>query len=169
MIWVVFHLSEEFWVGQPKQEVVKTKNIFFSYWAWSSPWGHVLSLKTFRQIPALSWAISYSVFQKVKLLNSLQKLLATFFKILDIWLSRLVIMDDFKPISRTAFFRFGEINQSLFWVLSKIFFFYFSLVFYEISNYKKNISKFFFNFSKKKFLMICLFHRNGKMLSWKWA
>ena len=121
LAWI--YLSGEFWVGQPKQEVVKTKNIFFSYWAWSSPWGHDLSLKTFRQIPALSWAISYSVFQKVKLLNSLQKLLATFFKILDIWWSRLVIMDDFKPISRTAFFHFGEINKSLFWVLSKKIFF----------------------------------------------
>ena len=41
-----------------------------------------MSLKTFRQIPS----------------------------IFDIWLSSLDIMDDFKLISRTAIFRFGEIN-----------------------------------------------------------
>ena len=44
----------------------KNTKYFFSYWAWSTPWGHVLSLKTFCQIPALSWAISNSVFQPVK-------------------------------------------------------------------------------------------------------
>ena len=44
----------------------KNPKYFFSYWAWSTPWGHVLSLKTFRQNPALSWAISNSVFQPVK-------------------------------------------------------------------------------------------------------
>ena len=63
----------------------KNPKYFFSYWAWSTPWGHVLSLKTFRQIPALSWAIRYSVFQPVKFVSTLQKLLATFFQILDIW------------------------------------------------------------------------------------
>ena len=123
-------LSGEFWLGQPKQEVVKMKNIFFPYWAWSTPWGHVLSLITFRQIPALSWAISYSVFQPVKFASTLQKLLATFFQILDIWWSSLVIMDDFKPISRTALFRFGEINTIM--ILSFFSIFFSFLLYFEL-------------------------------------
>ena len=45
--------------------------LYFSYWAWSTPWGNVLSLKTFRQILVLSWTIRYSVFQPVKFANSL--------------------------------------------------------------------------------------------------
>ena len=127
---ILQYLSGEFWLGQPKQEVVKMKNIFFPYWAWSTPWGHVLSLITFRQIPALSWAISYSVFQPVKFASTLQKLLATFFQILDIWWSSLVIMDDFKPISRTAIFRFGEINtiMILSFVKKKFFLIFFSFL-----------------------------------------
>ena len=50
------------------------KKIFsnFSYWASSTPWGHVLTLITFCQIPVLSWAIRYSVFQKVKSTTMLQ-------------------------------------------------------------------------------------------------
>ena len=40
-------------------------------------------------------------------------------QIFDIWWLSLDINDDFKLISRTSFFRFGEINKSLFWVLSK--------------------------------------------------
>ena len=108
---------------------------FFSYCAWSTPWGHVLSLKTICQIPALIWAISYSVFQPVKFASTLQKLLATFFQILDIWWSSLDIMDDFKLISRTAIFRFGEINKSWFWVYSKkcfFLFFFSSLLHFEL-------------------------------------
>ena len=83
----------------------------FFYWAWITPWGHVLSLKTFRQIPALSWAIRYSVFQPAKFASTLQKLLATFFQIFDIWWSILDIMDDFKLISRMVIFHLGEINN----------------------------------------------------------
>ena len=45
------------------------KNLYFSYVAWKSPWGHGLSLITFCQIPVLSWAIWYSVFQ-VKLTST---------------------------------------------------------------------------------------------------
>ena len=112
-------LSSEFWARQAQREVVKIKNLDFSYWAWSTPWGHVLSLKSFCRNPALSWAIRYSVFQPVKFASTLQKLLATFFQILDIWWSSLDIMDGFKLISRTVFLFFGEINKSLFWVLSK--------------------------------------------------
>ena len=66
-------LSGEFWVGQANQDLVKIFFFHFSSWAWSTPWGHVLSLITFRQIPVLSWAIRYSVFQKVKFTSSLQK------------------------------------------------------------------------------------------------
>ena len=44
--------------------------------------------------------------------NTLQKLLVTFFQILDIWWSSLDIVDDFKFISRTAFFHFGEIKEN---------------------------------------------------------
>ena len=63
-------LSGGFWVRQAQREVVKIKNLDFSYWASSTPWGHVLSLKTFYWNPALSWAISYSVFQQVKFTSS---------------------------------------------------------------------------------------------------
>ena len=92
----------------------------------STPWGHVLSLKTFCQIPALSWAISNSVFQPVKFTSTLQKLLATFFQTFDIWWSSLDIMDDFKLISRTVIFRLGEINNiMIFSFVKKNFFFTF--------------------------------------------
>ena len=37
----------------------KNTKTFFSYWAWSTPWGHVLSLKSFCQIHVLSWDIRY--------------------------------------------------------------------------------------------------------------
>ena len=114
------HLSGEFWLGQANQDVVKKFLFHFSSWAWSTPWGHVLSLITFRQIPVLSWAIRYSVFQKVKFTSSLQKWAGHVN--LNYWhlVVNLVIMDDFKLISRTAFFRFGEINKSLFWIFWKI-------------------------------------------------
>ena len=45
----------------------------FSYWAWSKPWGHVLSLKSFCRNPVLSWAIRYSVFQPVKFAISFKR------------------------------------------------------------------------------------------------
>ena len=40
-------------------ELVKIKNPDFSYWAWSTPWGHVLSLKSFCWSPVLRWWIRY--------------------------------------------------------------------------------------------------------------
>ena len=118
-------------------EVVKIKNPDFSYWAWSTPWGHVLSLKTFCRNPVLSWAIRYSVFQPVKFVTSLSSCAALCFQLFDIWWSSLDKMNDFKAISRMAFFRFGEINRSLFWVFSKKNFQFF-LVDYYISKYIKN-------------------------------
>ena len=57
---------------QAEVEVVKIKNHDFSCWAWSTPWEHVLSLKSFCRNPVLSWAIRYSVFQKVKSTSSLE-------------------------------------------------------------------------------------------------
>ena len=65
-------LSGGFWVRQAQREVVKIKFFDFSYWASSTPWGHVLSLKTFCRNPALSWAIRYSVFQNVKFTSSFE-------------------------------------------------------------------------------------------------
>ena len=67
-----YNLSGGFWVRPAQRKVVKIKNFDFSYWASSTPWGHVLSLKTFCRNPALSWAIKYSVFQKVKFTSSFE-------------------------------------------------------------------------------------------------
>ena len=69
---LILCLSKGFWAGQAQTKVVKIKKFDFSYWASSTPWGHVLSLKTFCRNPALSWAIRYSVFQKVKFTSSLE-------------------------------------------------------------------------------------------------
>ena len=92
-------------------------------------WRHVLSLKRFKRFcwnPVLSWEIKYSVFQPIKFVSSFQKLCLTIhFQFFDIWWSSLDIINDFKAISRMVFFRFGEINKSWFWVLSKKFFFHF--------------------------------------------
>ena len=65
-------LSEGFWAGPAMSKVVKIYFFDFSYWASSTPWGHVLSLKTFCWNPALSWAIRYSVFQKVKFTSNFE-------------------------------------------------------------------------------------------------
>ena len=73
-----------------------------SYWASSTPWGHVLSLKTFCQNPVLSWAIRYIV-------SSLCAMIC--FQLFDIWWSSLDTINDFKAISRIVFFCFGEINK----------------------------------------------------------
>ena len=75
----ILFLSSEFWARQAQREVVKIKNLDFSYWAWSTPWGHVLSLKSFCQNPALSWAIRYSVFQPVKFASSFKFVCGTLF------------------------------------------------------------------------------------------
>ena len=123
-------LSGGFWARQAQREVVKIFFFDFSYWAWSAPWGHVLSLKTFCRNPVLSWAIRYSVFQPVKFVTSLSSCAALPFQLFDIWWSSLDKINDFKAISRMVFFRFGEINKSWFWVLSKKKFFKFFLVVY---------------------------------------
>ena len=75
-------LSSEFWARHAQREVVKIKNLDFSYWTWSTPWGHVFSLKKFCRNRALSWANSYSVLQHVKFTSSCA---ALFFQHFDIW------------------------------------------------------------------------------------
>ena len=45
-------------LSQPGRIGSGKKYLYFAYWAWRSPWGHVLSLITFHQIPVLNWAIS---------------------------------------------------------------------------------------------------------------
>ena len=67
-----FNLSGGFWARQAQTKVVKMKKKNFTYWASSTPWGHVLSLKTFCRNPVLGWAIRYSVFQRVISTNRLQ-------------------------------------------------------------------------------------------------
>ena len=66
VMWPCYALSGHVPEIQAEVEVVKIKNPDFSCWAWSTPWGLVLSLKSFCRNPVLSWAIRYSVFQKVK-------------------------------------------------------------------------------------------------------
>ena len=68
----LFQLSSELGARQAQREVVKIKIFDFAYWAWSTPWGHVLSPITFCRNPALSWAIRYSVFQKVKFTSNFE-------------------------------------------------------------------------------------------------
>ena len=74
-----FGLSGGFWVRPAQREVVKIKRFDFSYWASCTPWGHVLSLKTFCWNPAQSWAIRYSVFQPVKFTSSFEFVCGTLF------------------------------------------------------------------------------------------
>ena len=39
-------LSGGFWARPAQSKVLKMKSFDFYYWAWSTPWGHALSLKT---------------------------------------------------------------------------------------------------------------------------
>ena len=104
---VPIRLSSEFWAKQAQRDVAKIKNSDFSYWAWSTPWGHVLTLISFCWNPVLSWAIRYSVFQPVKFTNSLSSCAAVCFQFFDICWWSLDTLNDFKAISSTGFFRFG--------------------------------------------------------------
>ena len=91
------------------------KNPDFSYWACSTPWGHVLSLKFFGEI--LSWAEQSGTqfFRRSNLLpRSLEFVCDDPFQLFDIWWSSLDKLNDFKAISRITFFRFCDINKSLF-------------------------------------------------------
>ena len=121
-------LSGGFWVRPAQRKVVKIRKFDFSYWASSTPWGHVLSLKTFCRNPVLSWAIRYSVFQKVKFTSIWSSCATIRFQLFDIWWSCLDKENYFKAISRMVFFRFGEIINIM--ILSFV---------------KKNFFDFFFN------------------------
>ena len=115
----------------------KNTKYFFSYWAWRTPWGHVFSLKTFRQIPVLIWAILYSVFSLSNLLVcSLQNLASKFD--LNSW--HLVVKFGhykwFWAHLQIGVSCFGKRNKSLFWVLLKSIFLNFFLL---VITYKKSI------------------------------
>ena len=156
------HLSGHF---SARREVVKIQNPDFFYWAWSTPWGYVLSQIFFVEI--LSWAEQWGIqFFSLSNLQIISKTcLAIRFQLFDIWWSNLDISNDFKAISRIIFFRFGEIKQSLFWVFSKKCIFSSFFIFRSVIMNQKKIEFFFL---KKLKIMISLFHRNGKRLLWKW-
>ena len=107
-------LSGEFSARQAQREVVEIKNLEFSYWAWITPWGHF-----FAEI--LSWAEQPGTqfFSLSNLVQVSSSCAAISFQLFDIRWSSLDIVNDSKAISRIGFFRFGEINRSLFWVFSK--------------------------------------------------
>ena len=113
-------LSDPFWVRQAQREVVKIKKILIF------PTGLQVHLedmfwvyKLFAEI--LSWAEQSGTqfFRRSNLLVVSSSCAALFFQHFDIWWWSLNILNDFKAISKTGFFRFGEINKSWFWVLSK--------------------------------------------------
>ena len=113
--------SGGFSVRQEQRKVVENKKSGF----------FLLSLKytlrtcfdTINFLPKSCPELRYSVFQPVKFtILVLSSCVAISFQLFDIRWSNLDKIDDFNPISRTVFFRFGEINKSLFWVLSQIFF-----------------------------------------------
>ena len=109
-----------FFIEQSLDGSGKNKNSDFSYWAWSTLWGYVLSLKSFCQNPVLSWAIRYSVFQPIKSTNSFENMSGNPVWVFDIWWSSLDMINDLRPFPEyVVFFPFGEINISLSWVFSK--------------------------------------------------
>ena len=144
---------------QAEVEVVKIKNPDFSCWAWSTPWGLVLSLKSFCWNPVLSWAIRYSVFQLVKFTSSFKFVCRTIFS--RFW--HLALKFGYNnwflsnKISRVFQFRgnIGEIKESLFQFFQKHFFSNFLLL--DITFLmQKNNQKIFF---EKIEILIFLFHQ----------
>ena len=110
-MFLLSNLSGHFSQKQAKTKVVKIKNPDFSYWAWSTPWGHVLSLKSFCWNPVLSWAIRYSVFQLVKFTSSFKFVCRTIFS--TFW--HLVVKFEYNKwflnhFHNSFFFHFGEIS-----------------------------------------------------------
>ena len=95
---------------QAEVEVVKIKNPDFSCWAWSTPWGHVLSLKSFCWNPVLSWAIRYSVFQPVKFSSSFEFVCRTIFSTFWHLVVKFGYNNWFLSNKKVAFFRFGELS-----------------------------------------------------------
>ena len=116
-------LSGHFSQKQAKTKVVKIKNPDFSYWAWSTPWGHVLSLKSFCWNPVLSWAIRYSVFQLVKFTSSFKFVCRTIFSTFWHLVVKFGYNNWFLSNKKSGFFPFrwiiGEIKKSLFQFFQK--------------------------------------------------
>ena len=124
LVWLrILHLSEGFWAGPAMSKVVKIKILDFSYWASSTPWGHVLSLKTFCWNPVLSWAIRYSVFQKVKFTSSFKFVCRTIFSTFWHLVVKFGYNNWFLSNKKSGFFPFrwiiGEIKKSLFQFFQK--------------------------------------------------
>ena len=111
---------------QAEVEVVKIKNPDFSCWAWSTPWGHVLSLKSFCWNPILSWAIRYSVFQLVKFTSSFEFVCRTIFSTFWHLVVKFGYNNWFLSNKKSGFFPFrwiiDEIKKSLFQFFQRIFF-----------------------------------------------
>ena len=107
LMWM--HLSGHVPEIQAEVEVVKIKNPDFSCWAWSTPWGHVLSLKSFCWNPVLSWAIRYSVFQPVKFSSSFEFVCRTIFSTFWHLVVKFGYNKWFLSNKKVVFFRFGEI------------------------------------------------------------
>ena len=107
----------------------KTKNLDFSYCAWSTPWRHVLSQKTFCRNPVLSWAIRYSVFQLVKFSSSFEFVCLTIFSTFWHLVVKFGYNNWFLSNKKSGFFPFrwiiGEIKKSLFQFFQKKNFDYF--------------------------------------------
>ena len=125
MRWLSGHVPEI----QAEVEVVKIKNPDFSCWAWSTPWGHVLSLKSFCWNPVLSWAIRYSVFQLVKFTSSFKFICRTIFSTFWHLVVKFGYNNWFLSNKKNSFFLFrwiiGEIKKSLFQFFQKKIFDYF--------------------------------------------
>ena len=143
---------------QAEVEVVKIKNPDFSRWAWSTPWGHVLSLKSICWNPVLSWAIRYSVFQPVKFSSSFEFVCRTIFSTFWHLVVKFRYNKWFWSNKKSSVFPFrwiiGEIKKSLFQFFQKNFFSNFllwNIIFLIQKNYQKN----FFGKIEK---MIFLFH-----------
>ena len=143
-------------------EVVKIKNPDFSYWAWSTPWGQVLSLKSFCQNPVLSWAIRYSVFQFVKFTSSFEFVCRTIFSIFWHLVVKFGYKKWFLSNKKSGVFPFGWNKHIIILSFFKKNFLLFFFVDYYISKYIKNKTGKKNFFLKKLKIMICLFHRNGK-------
>ena len=125
MIFLSGHVPEI----QAEVEVVKIKNPDFSCWAWSTPWGLVLSLKSFCRNPVLSWAIRYSVFQPVKFSSSFEFVCRTIFSTFWHLVVKFGYNKWFLSNKKSGVFPFrgniGEIKKSLFQFFQKIFFLFF--------------------------------------------
>ena len=130
----------------------------FSYWAWSTCWGHVLSPKSFCRILILGWEIRYANFQPTKSIGSLEFVCSDQFLIFWHLVVKFGYDKWFLSNKKSSVFPFrwiiSEIKKSWFQFFEKN----------KISNFfllditfliQKNYQKFFF---EKIEIMIFLFH-----------